>query len=90
MVQTHTLSLSLSGIYSTMKKEWSNVICNNINGPRDLLIEVSQKDKHIIYTWDIKYDRNELIYKIETDSQPQKTGLIITKVKGVGGGKYQE
>ena len=51
-----------------MKKEWSNVICNNINGPSDLLTEVSQKDKHIIYTWDIKYDTNELIYKIETDS----------------------
>ena len=28
-----------------------------------ILIEVSQKDKYITYTWHLKYDTNELIYK---------------------------
>ena len=28
-----------------------------------ILIEVSQKDKYITYTWYLKYDTNELIYQ---------------------------
>ena len=38
-----------------------------------LLSEVSQKEKDkyhtITYMWNIKYGTNELIYKMETDSQ---------------------
>ena len=34
------------------------------------MITVSEvKDKYITYTWDLKYDTNELVYKTETDSQ---------------------
>ena len=29
--------------------------------------------------WNLKYDTNELIYKIETDSQTQKTNLWVLK-----------
>ena len=37
-----------------------------------ILSEVSQTEKdksHITYMWNLKYDRNELMYKTETDSQ---------------------
>ena len=38
-----------------------------------ILSEVSQKEKDkyhdITYMWNLKYDKNEPIYKIETDSQ---------------------
>ena len=29
--------------------------------------------------WNLKNDRNEFIYKTETDSQTQKTDLMVTK-----------
>ena len=39
-----------------------------------ILSEVSEKERQIpydiTYMWNLKYDTNELIYKIETDSQP--------------------
>ena len=39
-----------------------------------ILSEVSEKERQIpydiTYLWNLKYDTNELIYKIETDSQP--------------------
>ena len=34
--------------------------------------------------WNLKYDTNELIYKIETDLQTQKTNLCLPKWKGGG------
>ena len=51
------------------------------------LSEVSQKEKdkyHVISLcmWNLKYDTNELIYKIETDSQTWKTNLYLPKGKG--------
>ena len=33
----------------------------------------------ITYTWNLKYDRNELIPKTETDSQPQRTDLGLPR-----------
>ena len=33
----------------------------------------------------LKYDTNELIYKVETDSQTQKTDLQLANGKGVEG-----
>ena len=48
-------------------------ICSNISGPRDCHTKwrKSEKDKYhdIPYTWDLKNDTNELIYKAEPDSQ---------------------
>ena len=38
----------------------------------------------ITYTWKLKYDANELIYKIEIDSQTQKTNLQLPKRKREG------
>ena len=35
----------------------------------------------ITYMWNLKKDTNELIYKIEIDSQTQKTNLWLTKGK---------
>ena len=37
---------------------------------------------HITYTWNIKYDTNEFIYKTETDSDIEKR-LVVAKA-GVG------
>ena len=41
----------------------------------------------ITYMWNLIYDRNELIYKTEIDSQTEKTGLWLPKRKGGGGHK---
>ena len=39
----------------------------------------------ITYMWNLKYDTNELTYKIETNSQTQKTAVWLSK--GAGGNK---
>ena len=62
-----------NGILLSLKEEWNNVICNNIDAARDYHIKWSQKEKnkyHILLTCGIwKYDPNEPSnYKIETDS----------------------
>ena len=36
--------------------------------------------------WNLKYNTNELIYKIETDSQTQRTDLWLLRVRGIGEG----
>ena len=63
-----------NGILTIPKKEWNNVICSNTDGPRDYHIKWSKSEKekyhNITYMWSLKNDTNELIYKIETDSQP--------------------
>ena len=40
----------------------------------------------ITYKWNLKYDKNKLIYKTETDSQTYKTNLGSPKRKGGGVG----
>ena len=43
-----------------------------MNGPRDYHTKLSQRKTNIIeitYMWNLKYDTNEFIYEIETDSQ---------------------
>ena len=51
-----------------------------------ILSEVSQRQisYDITYMWNLKYDKNELIYKTETDSQTEKTNLWFPKGKGEG------
>ena len=57
------------------KKEWTNAICVNMDGPRDYHTEWSKSDRErqisyeITYMWNLKYDKYEIIYKIEIDSQ---------------------
>ena len=40
----------------------------------------------ITYMWNLKYDTNELMYEVETDSQTSKTNLWLPKGKHGGGG----
>ena len=56
------------------KKKWNNVVCSNMDGPRDYHTKWSESDRerqipYITYT-NLKDNTNELIYKAETDSQP--------------------
>ena len=56
-----------------------------------MLSEVSQKDKDkipydITYMWNLKYGRDEPIYKTETDSQTKRTHLRLPKGGGEGVG----
>ena len=56
--------------YSAIK--WNNVICSDMDEPRYYCTKwnKSEKDKYdITYMWNLECDTNELIYKIETDSQ---------------------
>ena len=48
--------------------------------------EVSQRQMsyNITYMWNIKNDKNELIYRTETDSWTLKTNLWLPKGKGSG------
>ena len=65
-----------NGILLSHKKEWNNATCSNMIGPRDYHTKWSKSDRErqishdITYMWNLKKnDTNELIYKIETDSQ---------------------
>ena len=64
-----------NGILLSCKKELINAICSNVDGPRDYHTKWSklEREKQIAYdntyTWNLKYDANELFYKTETDSQ---------------------
>ena len=62
-----------------------------MGGHRDYNIKWSKSYRErqisydITYMWDLKNDTNEPIYKIETDSQMQKTNLLFPKGKEEGG-----
>ena len=42
-----------------------------------LEITISTKTNYTTYMWDLKYDTNNLICETETDSQTQRTDMII-------------
>ena len=73
--------------YSGIKKGWNNAICSNRDGPSDSHTRWSKSDKarqilyDMAYTWNLKKDTNELVYKTETDPQTQKTKLWLPKGK---------
>ena len=62
-------------ICNTIKKEFNNVICRSLDGPRIYHTKLSKPKREreiphdITYMWNLKYDANELIYEAETDSQ---------------------
>ena len=62
-----------NGMLLSHKKEWNHAICSNMDGPRDYHTKRSKPERqtpyNITYTWNLKYDTNELIFKTETDSQ---------------------
>ena len=63
-----------NGILLSHKKEWSNAICNNMDGPRDYHTKWNKPDRERLISYDIAYmwnlkknkDTDELIYKTET------------------------
>ena len=63
-----------NGILLSHKKEWNNAICRNMDGPRDYHAKWSKSEREIqisydtTYTRKLKYDTNEHIYEIKTDS----------------------
>ena len=51
---------------SNWKEEWNNVICSNMDVPRDYYTKGSKSDKdkyHITYMWNLKKWYNEFTYK---------------------------
>ena len=54
--------------YSAIKKEWTNAICSNMDGPRDYHTKwiESGREREIPYDttdmWNLKYDTNEFVY----------------------------
>ena len=65
-----------NGILFSHKKEWNNATCSNMDGPRDDHTRWSKSDRerqidHMIslICGIYKKDTNELIYKIDIDSQ---------------------
>jgi len=70
-------------------KKWNNATWSNMDGSRDdhTKWSKSDKDKHMIplIYGILKNDRNELIYKADTDSQTLKTNLGLLKGQGGGG-----
>ena len=69
-LHTHTMEY-----YSAIRKEYSNVIYRNMDGPRGYQPKWSKSDRErqisydITYMWNLKYDTNEITYKTETESQ---------------------
>ena len=68
------VAYTYSGILLSHKKEWNNAICS-MDGLRDYYTKQSKSDRerqiswHHLYVESKKHDTNELIYKIEIDSQ---------------------
>ena len=66
-------------IHSAIKKEWNNGICSNMDGSKDFHTKWSKSERKIqipygiTEMWNLKYDTNELIYEIETDSHREQT-----------------
>ena len=56
-------------------KRMNNVICSNMDGPRDYHTKQSKSERErqitydIIYMYNLKQDTKKCIYKRETDSQ---------------------
>ena len=48
-----------------------------------IILSKSEKDKYhdITYTWNLKYQTDELIYMTETESKTSKANLWLTKGK---------
>ena len=73
-----------NGILLSHKKEWNNAICRNMDGSEDYHTKWSKTKErqisyNIAYKWNLKKGTNELIYKIERESQTKKTNLWLPK-----------
>ena len=76
----------------SLRKEWNDVIFSYTDGPRDYHTTWSHRKGKYKYRYDItymrnlNYDRNELIYKPETDAQTSRPDLRLQRQRGGGGG----
>ena len=91
-VDKEDVAHTYNGILLSHKKEWSNVICSNMDGPRDYHTKSSKPDRErqvsydIAYIWNMKkrykwtylQNRNRL-----TDIENK---LTVTKGERGGGG----
>ena len=77
-----------NGILLGHKKEWNNIICSNMDGPRDHYIKWRKSDKEtqipcdITFMGNLKYNTNEHVYEAETDLQVRSTDMWLTKRGG--------
>ena len=99
MSERLTLSVSYMYIHTynrilhSHKKEWSNAIYSNMEGPRDYYTKWSNSDREsqmpydINYMCNLKYDRNDLIYETEIDSNLENRPVVAKTAgrDGVGG-----
>ena len=75
MDKEETVYIYTMEYYSAIKKEWNNIICRNMDAPRDYHTKWSKSDRErqilydVTYMWNLNNHTNELIYKTETDSQ---------------------
>ena len=64
-----------NGALFSPKKEWNNAICSNLGEPRDYHTKWSKSEGErqilydITYMCNLTYDKKDLIYETETDSQ---------------------
>ena len=64
------------------KKEWNNIICSNLDGPRDYNTKWSKSERErqmpydFTYIWNLKYDTNELACETETGSQIENRHVV--------------
>ena len=74
-IHAHTHTHIHNGILHIHKKECNNVICSNMDEPRNYHTKWSKLDREmwisydIAYIWTLKNNTRECIFKIETDSQ---------------------
>ena len=79
-----------NGILPRHKKEWNNVICSNMDGPRGYHAKWSKSDRErqtsydITYMWNPKQKITQTYYK--ADSQISKK-MNLWLWKGTGGGE---
>ena len=72
--------------YSAIKNEIMLFAATWIQLETIILSEVSQKEKgkyHITSMWNLKYDRNEPVYKTETDSQTENRLVVVKGKQGM-------
>ena len=80
------MPLKYHGIQLSYKTERNDAICSNLDRPRDHHTKWSKSEREsqipydITYMWKLKYNRNELIYKTETDSLTDtENRLLVAK-----------
>jgi len=81
-----------NGILVSHEEEWNNAICSNMDATRDYHSKWSKSERErqipydSTYMWNLKYDANELTYKL-TDTENR---LVVAKGVVGGGGKDWE